>query len=271
MDEPVETIWNATAYQIGSTPGGYRVEKRDITLPLEFVRTDDETFQRNDSEFRKAFRPDKDSKLWCRTDEWGSRWLDLRLTSEPEYVLDLDPFKRQYVHADYFLTAGFPRWRQPDVTAKWINPTDTTNGTWSYGTVTVSNPTDTEMWLVWVVQAYPGAVYELPDFSFGDDRYERPDADAQRKIKLPALIAGEHLRVNTDEQQDQVVSNIDTQVYQRMKGVRFLYPIPPYLGTRNHPTVKKPVVLPVGVKGAPAGVGVQVRCPLNWSRPWGLD
>ena len=79
---------------------------------------------------------------------------------------------------------------------------------------------------------------------------------------MPPLIAGEHLRVDTDEDTTQVESNIDTQPYLRMGGVRFLYPIPPYT---------PPTELPVAVTGAPAGVGVQVRCPRVWGRPWGLQ
>ncbi|MFE7717483.1 phage tail protein [Nocardia rhizosphaerihabitans] len=272
FDEPVETLWNSTAFQIGATPGGYRIHKRDLILPFEIVNTPEASWQRNDSNFRKAFSYEFDSKLWCRTDDWGSRWLDLRLNREPEFAPDQDPFDKQYGHVVYSLTAGYPRWREHDVTDQWVSSTDTSDGlSWAEGTVTVSNPTDTEMWLMWVLQAYPGAVYKLPDFSFGDNRFFLGEAHEDRVITMPALIAGEHLRVNTDEEQDQVRSDIDTQVYQRMRGIRFLYPIPPYLGTMNHPDIKTPVELPVAVKGAPAGVGVQVRCPRNWSRPWGLD
>lgn len=266
-DEPTETIWNSHAFQIGADFGGIRVHKRELVLGMEIVDSPAEgiTWQRNDSDWRRAWSYKADSKLWCETEEWGRRYLPLRLSKDPEFAPDTDPFQDQWGHIVYSGTAGYPRWRQDDVTDTWVNGTDLTGSTdpnvWSEGTVKVSNPTDCEMWLQWVLQAYPGAIYKLPDFSLGDDRFERADADAARRIIMPALVAGEHVRINTDEEQDQVVSDIDTQIYQRMKGVRFLYPIPPETPE---------FTLPVAVRAAPAGVGVQVRCARNWSRPWGL-
>lgn len=261
-DEPTETLWNSNAFQIGATFGGIRINKRDVILGMEVIDTPGRSWQRNDSDWRKAWSYKQDSKLWCETSEWGRRFLPLRLSKTPDFAPDTDPFQDQWGHIIYSGTAGYPRWQQADVTDTWVSPTDTTNGSWADGFVKVSNPTDTEMWVKWVLQAYPGAVYKLPDFSFNDDRFERANADATRKITMPALVAVEHLRVDTDENADQVVSDIDTQAWQRMRGVRFLYPIPP-----DTPETQ----LPVSVMNAPAGVGVQVRCPRNWSRPWGLD
>ncbi|MGW0245051.1 phage tail protein [Nocardia goodfellowii] len=261
-DEPVESIWNSHAFQIGADFGGIRIHKREIILGIEVVNTRFDTWQRNDSEFRKAWSYKKDSKLWCETEDWGRRFLSVRLSKTPDFSPDIDPFKDQYGHVIYSGTAGYPRWQQADATDQWISTTDTTNGEWAEGFVKVSNPTDTEMWVKWVLQAYPGVVYRLPDRSLGDDRFGLAEEHADRKIIMPSLIAGEHLRVDTDENADQVTSDIDTQVWQRMRGVRFCYPIPPET---------EEMLLPVAVKGAPAGVGVQVRCPRNWSRPWGLD
>lgn len=133
---------------------------------------------------------------------------------------------------------------------------------WVDGSVWISNPTDQPIWLEWVLQAWPGVMYRLSDYSFGNDRFQRAIADAARRIVMPALLAGEHLKVNTDEEQDQVVSDIDTQAWLRMRGVSFLYPIPPRT---------KRMQLPVSVTNAPAGVGVQVRCHRPWSRPAGLQ
>lgn len=266
-DEPFETIWNSSASQIGATYGGDRIHKRDLVLPFEITANDatGATWQQNDSDFRRAWSKSKTSNIWCETVEWGRRYLPVQLTKEPEFRPDTDSFGAQYGHVIYDATAGYPRWKQNDVTDTWINSTDLTGSSdpnvWSTGTVKVSNPTDCEMWLMWVLQAYPGAIYKLPDFSLGDDRFERADVDAARTVIMPALVAGEHVVVNTDEEQDQVVSDIDTQIYQRMQGVRFLYPVPPETPE---------FTLPVAVRAAPAGVGVQVRCPRNWTRPWGL-
>lgn len=270
-DEPTDTIWQSNAFQVGADFGGVRINKRDIILGIEAVDTPDQSWERNDSDFRKAWDYENQSTLRCITDDWGLRYLPTQLTKTPDFAPDFDPFKDQYGHIIYSGTSGYPRWLEDDVTNQWVNTTDTTDGSTASGTVTVSNPCDCEVWLKWTLQAYAGAIYTLPDYSFGDDRFERADTDAARVITMPALVAGEHLKVDTDENADQVLSDIDSEVWQRMRGVRFLYPIPPYLGTPNHASIKTPVELPVSVTMAPAGVGVQVRMPREWSRPWGLD
>lgn len=261
-DEPTETIWNQHAYQIGSTFGGIRINHKDVLFDALIKDTTDASWEVNDSEWRKAWSYKKDSKLWVTSPDGTSRrHLPLRLFENPKFVPKRDPHVDSFGVVEMHCRAGKPRWLEPDVTAEWISNTDTSGGAWNTGTVAVSNPTDTEVWLKWTLQAYPGAIYRLPDFSFGDDRYERGVADASRQIVMPALIAGEHLKVDTDEESEQVASDLDTEVWLRMNGVTFCYPIPPY-------TTK--TLLPVGVKNAPAGVGVQVRIPRTWSRPWGL-
>lgn len=133
------------------------------------------------------------------------------------------------------------------------------------GSVIVSNPTNNEIWLKWVAQAgNTGVVWTLPDYSWGDDRFNRATLDASRMIIMPPLNNGENIVVDSDEMTlaGQVVSSLDTMVYVRMSGVEFLYPIGPYT---------PPTTMPVAVSGAQIGNGVQVRCPRTWSRPWGLD
>lgn len=269
-DEPTESIWNSHAFQIGASFGGIRIHKRDVILGMEITDTPDATWQDNDSDWRLAWDYKKDSKLWIETND-SRRWLSLKMSEDPKFAPDTDPFQAQYGHIIYTAVAGNPRWYEKDYTDQWINSTDTTNGAWAPdGFVKAWNPTNTTAWMIWTVQAYPGAVYKLPDFSFGNDKEERAVEDAARKIVMPALIAGEHLVVNTDDEDDQVTSNIDTQVWQRMEGVTFCYPLEPYFGTRRHRTYKQPVNLPVTVKNAPAGVGVQLRIRRGFTRPWGL-
>lgn len=133
------------------------------------------------------------------------------------------------------------------------------------GSVWIQNLTNTEIWLKWVLQAgNEGIIWTLPDFSYGDDRFDHADEDEDRMIEMPDLILNENVVVDTDEMTmaGQVTSSLDTQVYQRMNGREFLYPIPPYT---------EPVQVPVAVRGAQPGNLVQVRCPRTWTRPWGLE
>ncbi|HET8667332.1 MAG TPA: hypothetical protein VFM10_05070, partial [Terriglobales bacterium] len=94
--------------------------------------------------------------------------------------------------------------------------------------------------------------------------FNRPVDDAGRMIVMPALTNGENILVDTDPLAiaGQVVSSTDTQVYQRMNGRMFVYPIPAYTS---------PTAIPVAVTRAQAGNGVQVRVPRSWTRPWGLE
>lgn len=133
------------------------------------------------------------------------------------------------------------------------------------GSLTVRNPSNNEIWVKYVAQAgNTGVVWTLPDYSYGDDRFDRAVADATRMIIMPPLNNGENIVVDSDEMSmaGQVVSSLDTAVYLRMNGIEFLYPIPAYT---------PPTVVPIAVSGAQAGNGIQIRCPITYSRPWGLE
>lgn len=259
-DEPSEGIYNSHAFQRGATFGGVRIDKKDVTFDALITNTADATWQENYSAWRRSWSLKRKTQMWVET-EGSRRWIDVRLAKHMRVVAKIDPNKNEYGVVSMFCVAEDPSFLEPDATDSWVSTVDTLGGGTTSGTVTVSNPTDNDLWLKWVLQAYPGAVYTLPDFSFGDDRFERATADAGRRIVMPPLLAGEHIRVDTDEEALQVVSNIDTQVYIRMKGVSFLYPVP--AGTKK-------LELPVSVSKAPAGVGVQVRCPRKWSSGMGL-
>jgi hypothetical protein len=259
-DAPVKTIHNSHAFQTGSTYGGKRNLQRDLVFGIWITDDNGESWESNDSEWRKAWSYDRDAKLWITT-ETSRRYLKVKLAEQPQVQMEHDPRLIGSQKVVMTCVANDPWWYEPDVTATWIAPTDTQGGSTVTGTVSVSNPTDVPIWLKWVIQA-PGKP-TLPDFSFGDDRYERATIDAARQVVMPTLQAGEHILVDTDEEaiNGQVNSSTDTAVYMRMNGVTFCYPVPPYTPA---------TALPVAMSKAPAGVGIQVRQPRPWSRPWGL-
>ncbi|WP_036529139.1 hypothetical protein [Nocardia sp. CNY236] len=262
-DAPVSTIWNSTAFQLGASYGGMREDKYEFTLAFHVMEAGGNPWRHNDSALRKAFSYEQRSKLWVQVDD-SRRWLDVQLVANPRLKAGFDPNGQEYGLVLVPLAAAYPRWMEADATDQFVTTTDTTGGGSEMGSVTVSNPTDTEIWLKWMIQGADGIQWTLPDFSFGDDRFDRAYQDADRMIAMPALLVGEHVRVDTDEMgmEGQVNSSLDTAVYQRMNGKMFLYPIPPYTPETQ---------LPVSVTGAPAGAGVQVRCPRPWTRPWGLE
>lgn len=72
----------------------------------------------------------------------------------------------------------------------------------------------------------------------------------------------ENVIVNSDPREEQVVSESGSQIWSRMNGVRFRYPIPSY--TRDK-------TFEITVSGCEPGQSVALRLPRPWSRPWGLE
>ena len=258
-DAPVTTIWTQSAFQIGSSPAGYRINRRDLVFNVNIFQMPGRAWELVDSMWRKAWAYDQDSTLTITTD-YGARSLALRLTEQPEFKPIHDPHLKQWGQVTMSCTAGNPWWVEADVTDPWVSGIDTTGGQIASGSVTVSNPTDQPMWLKWVCSA-PGR-WTLPDFSFGSNSQRRALADAARAIILPLTTTGQDLTVDTDPMEEMIVSADGSQIWALMNGVSFLYAVPPWT---------PPTVLPVKVTGAPAGASVMVVQPRNWSRPWGLQ
>ncbi|MGW6623693.1 phage tail protein [Nocardia sp. NPDC055002] len=253
-DAPVKTIWNSSAFQIGATFGGATWQKRDVVFGVNVFGTQSSNWESTDSAWRKAWAYDRDSKLIVTT-EYGSRTLRLRLSEQPEFKPKRDPHSKGWSQVTMTCTAGVPWWIEDDVTATAASTIDTRpDGASETLWVSVSNPTDQPMWLRWVASA-PG-VWTLPDFSWKEDNA------ANRVITMPTLTNGQDITVDTDPMQEMVVAADNSSVWARMNGRMFVHSVPPWT-----PEVQ----VPVTVKGAPAGAIVQVRCPRNWSRPWGLQ
>lgn len=264
-ESPFEAIYESTAFEIGGRYGGLRENMFEFILAFRIKSTVDRPWRINDSRFRKALSPTKDSKLHVKIQGETHRWLNVRLLNQPKLKVEQDPNLRRYGLLLVTFVASYPRWLEDDFTDSYTTTTNTTSSGTEIGEVTVSNPTDTEIWLKWTLTApIAGLVWTLPDFSWGDDRFSRAAVDADRMVSLPSLIANENVVVDTDEMTmgGQVNSDLDTSIYQRMNGRQFLYPVPPYT---------PPTDIPISVTGAPIGAGVQVRCPRTFSRPWGLE
>ncbi len=254
-DAPVTTIWNQSAFQIGSSFGGYRTNKRDVVFAVNVFEAAGRTWEGVDSAWRKAWAYDRDSTLTITTD-FGTRSLKLRMSEQPDFKPDKDPHLRRQGKVVMTCVAGNPWWVESDVTSAWTSTMNTTGANVSQqGTVSIANPTDQPMWLKWVCSA-PGK-WTLPDFSWG-----AVDRDEARVITLPMTSAGQDLTVDTDPMEEMIVAANSSQIWALMNGVSFLYPVPAYTPATD---------VPVKVSGAPTGASVMVVQPRNWSRPWGLQ
>lgn len=258
-DAPVSTIWNASAFQIGSTFAGYKINKRDLVFSVNLFELPGRSWQSIDSAWRKAWRYDQDSQLIVTT-ESGTRTLNLRLSEQPSMATVHDPHLKQWASVTMTCTAGVPWWVETDTTSSWVCPTSTLNGSIAWGSLPVENPTDQDMYLKWVGSA--PAQWSLPDFSWGNNYYGRATADAERMITLPKTTAGQDLTVDTDPLAEMIIAANGDLMWPLMNGVSFEYQVPPYTPSTS---------VPVAVTFAPAGASVMCVQPRNWSRPWGLQ
>ncbi|MFC3963507.1 phage tail protein [Nocardia jiangsuensis] len=253
-DAPVTTIWNQSAFQTGSSFGGYRTNKRDVVFAVNVFEAAGRPWETVDSAWRKAWAYDRDAVLTITTD-FGTRSLRLRMSEQPDFKPDKDPHLKGRSKVVMTCVAGNPWWVESDVTGVWTSTIDTTGPNSSqHGTIGIANPTDQPMWVKWVCSA-PGR-WTLPDFSWA------ADDDADRTIALPLTAAGQDLIVDTDPMEEMIVAADRSQIWALMNGVSFLYPVPAYTPATE---------VPVTVTGAPAGASVLAVQPRNWSRPWGLQ
>lgn len=261
-ESPVETIYNATAFQLGSTFGGIVENEFDFILAFHAKGSKDMPFRLVDSDFRKAFSYTKDTKIIVEHDG-TRRWLNVRLKAQPKLKAVNDPNSEQYGLLLYHLVGAYPRWLETSVTSSFIATTDTTVSGSETQNLAIANPTNSDMWVKWVLQGTAGIIWTIPDYSWGNDQFLRATSDAARKVVMPALIAGETVSIYTDpdSQDGQVNSNMDTEVYLRMAMQEFMYKVPP--GTNT--------TIPVKASHAPIGALAQLICPREWQRPIGLE
>jgi hypothetical protein len=270
-DTPIKTLYTEHAFQEGATYNGKRVLRRDLVMGLWVTDDNGESWQENDSRLRKALSYENEFKLWITDPDRGSRrHLKMRLSEQPQVKMDNDPRLLGRQQVVLTCTAGDPWWYDEDYTYTWASTEDTTDGHFQMGTVTVQNPTDHEVYPQWLLRA-PGQP-RLPDFSWGDKRhngygtngyFDAATAFATRQITVAELLPDHPVRIDTrPDARHGGYQSTDQNYRQRMKMVRFLYPIPPYT---------KAIELPVGMSKALANTEIQLRLPQPWSRPWGLE
>ncbi|WP_064075917.1 hypothetical protein [Prescottella equi] len=255
MDAPVKTLWSKSAF--GEKYEGKKRLRRDPVLALDIEGEDPDHWRGVDSRIRMAFDYDRQSRIRATTAD-GVRDLWVRLLEDPEQTTQdgKDPHLFAQSRLTCKLAAEFPNWQAKVTTASWTLP----SGTSGTGYLPVYNDGDVEIWLDYVCTG-PKGIYTLPDFSF------KNDVAAARTVPLPELVPTDgDLTVRTMQSEEPLITTNRTPIWNRWNGNGFLFPIPPFTGTK-----KDPIMLPVSVKNGIAGVStVQVRNPHWYSRPMGV-
>ena len=87
------------------------------------------------------------------------------------------------------------------------------------------NPSSVDIWPEWELSG--GAIWVLPDFSFGNECYGRGVADLGRTVPIPSLRPGEDVTVMSRPDIEWIISVWETDPSLRSPGIRHEYPIPP--------------------------------------------
>ena len=260
-DATVRTFWKTGAFQVGSTQRGRKFEHRDLILGFHIKETLT-SWEFNDSQFRRVFDYEEDpwddnyepTTIEVETDISGVRKLDVLMHEAPEFDSDLDPQMQQHGNVLFKLRAGQPMWYQDDYTF-----TFTASGSSGSGTVQVVNPTDQTAFHKWVLTP---ASWTLPDRDWSGGPGSRLVSGSRNVAGITITSTNVGGVVDLDRNELMFRDAANTNLLAQLAGKFFEYPIPPYTPLTQ---------LPVSFSGAASGASVQVRIPVRWSRPWGLE
>lgn len=246
MDPEVKVQSETPANLPGGRYVSHRIQIRRISFVVEIENdgSGSGSWSYRDSEWRKMWAYDRPSYIAVTTRD-GTRTLEAYL-EHIEVDTEIDPHIQSINRVIMTVVAYDPFWWGDEEVHELTLGTGT-------GTITVkdANPTDQDLFPIWVAEA-PGT-WTIPDYSFGTEL-------ADRRLELPALTSGEHTTVNTHPAERQLTSANDTQVWARMQGKRFRHPIPPYT---------EEVSFQISRSGAGTGK-IQLRLRRPFSRPWGM-
>lgn len=260
-DATVRTTWKTGAFQVGSTQRGKKFEHRDLTLGFHIKETLT-SWEFNDSQFRRIFDYEEDpwddnyqpTTIEVETDISGVRKLDVLMHEAPDFDSDLDPQMQQHGNVIFKLRAGQPMWYQDDYTF-----TFTASGSSGSGTVQVVNPTDQTAFHKFVLTP---ATWTLPDRDWTGGPGARAVSGTRNVSGITITSDNVGGVVDLDRNELMFRDAANTNLLAQLAGKFFEYPIPPYTPLTQ---------LPVSFTGATSGASVQVRIPVRWSRPWGLE
>ena len=253
----VKTIRDEGAFSRGSFYAGKRVMTRYPVFDVGLMDTASQTVRQTISAWRRGWSYDADCKLYVQ-DEESTRYIELRKLEKIKFSPATDYNADGIATMTMVCVSGNPFFREDDVVDSYVTTTDTTVSGTETGQVTIANPCDVDIWLQWIVQGgATGMIVTLPDFSFGNDEFNRATEDDDRAVILAPLQSGEVLLIDTDKLAIDGQFNSSTRPSYRglMNGVRFMYRVP--AGTES-------TDLPIVFDNAPIGAGVQVRAPRNW-------
>jgi hypothetical protein len=278
IDAPVKTEWDALAMQEGGTHRGTDYEYRDIHLGFHVTENAGFTVGDADSMLRQKFDYEVDewdienpitrTQMDLETEMSSVRTLELLMAETPQNEFKRDPMLDEYMNPQFQLRAGQPMWMG------WKGKNNFLTYEWAFGAgdsdgfIEMENPTDRPARHTWIVSGGPGTQAILPDLSWIGPKAKRLIAGehSDRMIPCPPITStGGGLRVTLERGKLMVKDANGTNAHGRM-------PNPGQLFLHRFPHYTRKTLLPISVRDVPVGGGlIQLRIPLLWSRPYGLE
>jgi hypothetical protein len=242
------------AYQIGGRAVGHEIPIRAMTLPFNLYDMG-AGIEDTVSRFLKMWRMGQTVTWKYTTAISGTRWLKLRLSQQIEFSPKRDWNLDGYARAVVSAIALQPMYESDSDNESWSNPSAGTHTGW----LTLSNPTDQDMYLEWSID--PATSWAFPDFSFGNEKkWRRPaGADDDRMIVTPVLT--QKLSVMADPDYDTYISEDLSNAAGLFNGVEPMYFVPAYT---------EPIEVPVICNG-PADSTITMTMRRLWSAEGGLE
>jgi hypothetical protein len=125
FEPPVKVVHEEPGNWPGARYLNHRVQKRELTFAVEILAGRTDSWLSRDSEWRKAWAFDRDSKLYVTTEESGTRWLKVRLLESPEVEMFFDPNGNGVNRTVMVVVATDPYWYEDDEVYSAVTVTDT--------------------------------------------------------------------------------------------------------------------------------------------------
>jgi hypothetical protein len=267
-DAPVKTIWHKTMF--GQAMSGMEWDRREGVFTLN-VGHDEALDPERDpdewhdlySEIRSAFSFTEDTKVIYGSAD-GDRILYIRLLEKPKPFSThsfegKDPKLWAFGSLVVTFACEFPFYLGPSDWFEWQF-----EGTGQFWTrLPFFNPSDVPIWPYYQVSS--GAMWHIPDFSWGNDEYGRGQDDLGKVVRTPFLRPGEACDIYTRPDIDTYQSENDSPVGLRSNGRDFEYPIPPGEGVGSDESDPGATFMATQVDGA---AGLRMELPRWYSSPY---
>lgn len=262
-DAPTVTHWAQSAWK--HVYQGFRIERREPVLGFQIwagPKGTGQDWREIDSEFALSWEYDREGQLVFITDD-GERSLGLRKLSEPiSYEGNVENGYDPHLFADATVVINAAG-ENPLWVGEEVNITHVCTTTSGSKTFTVANDGDTDLWLRWTAScSTANGRFTFPDRSWGSDEYGRAVADANRTWTTPKLLAGEHIDINSDPDEELMLSSMDTNPWNRCEGDGLRYPVPAHT---------KPTEVTVSWSGVSVGDSIMLSYTRMYTRPWGVS